>query len=206
MIELWSSNHDAYSHRCRIALGEKDMGVDRGIGVEVKYIDLNNKPEDLARLNPQNQVPVLVNRNLHLYESNIINEYLDERFPHPQLMPLGVPEKARARLWLHQFDVALYSKMDDILAAKSSDKQNLHRKLLAESLLWLSQSLGKNKYFMGNDFSMVDVALAPLLWRLKHLGVKLPAKAAPLLKYGEGVFERDSFQSSLTPTEKEMRR
>ena len=206
MIELWCSNHDAYSHRCRIVLGEKDLGVDRGVGVHVRYIDTNNKPEDLARINPLNQLPVLVDRDLHLYESNIINEYLDERFPHPQLMPLGVSEKGKARLMLHRFNADLYSKMDVILATKPSKKLDVHRKLLAESLLMLSQSRGKTKFFLSNEFTMVDVALAPLLWRLKHLDVKLPPKAAPLLKYAEEVFERPSFINTLTPAEQEMRK
>ena len=206
MIELWSSNHDAYSHKCRIVLREKDIGVDRGVGVDIRTIDLNKKPEDLARINPSNQVPVLVNRDFHLYESNIINEYLDERFPHPQLMPQGVSEKGKARLMMHRFDTDLYSKMDAILTTKPSKKQNLKRKLLIESLLSLSQSLGKSKYIMSNEFSMVDVALAPLLWRLGMLGVKLPVKASPLLKYAEIVFERQSFLDSLTPVEKEMRK
>lgn len=208
MIELWSSNHDAYSHRCRIVICEKDLGLERGIAVEIKDIDINNKPEDLARINPNNQVPVLVDRDLHLYESSIICEYLDEHFPHPQLMPVAVPEKGKARLMMHQFDRMLYSKMDKILAARStrSNKTNEHRALLAESLLMLAQNMGKNKYMVGNELTMVDVNLAPLLWRLEFLEVKLPLRAAPLLKYAETVFARPSFVKSLTPMEKEMRR
>ncbi len=207
MIELWSSNHDAYSHRCRIVIEEKSPGDEQRIAVKTRWIDLNKKPEDLARINPLNRVPVLVNRDLHLYESNIISEYLDERFPHPQLMPMGVSEKARARLMLHRIDVDLYDRMDIILNPKlSKKKQDLNRQLLAESLLLLSQSIGKTKFFYGNDISMVDIALAPLLWRLKHLEVRLPPKAAPLLKYAETIFERKGFMDSLTAAERGMRK
>ncbi len=205
MIELWSSNHDAYSHRCRIVIAEKDLGLDKGIGVVVRNIDTSNKPEDLARINPLNKVPVLVDRSLHLYESNIINEYLDERFPHPQLMPVGVSGKGTARLMMFDFDRELYSRMDVILASKPGKKLDLQRALLAEALLRLSQSI-RTKYLIGNEFTMVDVALAPLLWRQEYLGVRLPPKAAPLLKYAEKVFSRPSFMQSLTPAEKEMRK
>lgn len=205
MIELWSSNHDAYSHRCRIVIREKDLGLERGIGIEMRDVDLNNKPEDLARLNPYNQVPVLVDRDLSLYESSIICEYLDERFPHPQLMPTSVTEKARARLMIHKFDREYFAYMDRILAAKTA-KANEYRGMLAEQLLLLTQYMGKSKFLLGNEMSMADVALAPLLWRLEMLEVKLPPRAAPLLKYAETVFARDSFVNSLTSAEREMRR
>ena len=165
MIELWSSNHDAYSHRCRIVIEEKDLGLEKGKGmsIRVRLVDINKKPEDLASINPLNQVPVLVDRDLRLYESNIINEYLDERFPHPQLMPLGVADKGKARLLLHELDWNFYSRMDAILASKPGKQQNLHRKLLAEALLGLSQRMGRTKYFTGNEFTMVDVAFSTVV-------------------------------------------
>lgn len=205
MTELWSSNHDAYSHRCRIVIQHKGAGLDRGIGVTIKNIDVNNKPEDLGRLNPYNQVPILLDRDITLFESSIICEYLDERFPHPQLMPSGVTGKGKVRLKIHQFGKELYNHMDRILAAKSA-KVNEYRRSLAESLLMLSHGLGRNRFLLGNEMSMVDVALAPLLWRLDLLEIKLPPRAAPLLKYAEIVFSQDSFMGSLTPTEKEMRK
>lgn len=207
MIELWSSNHDAYSHRCRIVLGEKGLGVEKGEGDMIRMIDTGHKPDDLARINPHNRVPVLIDRDLFLYESNIINEYLDERFPHPQLMPLSVAEKGRARLILHSFDHDLFSRMDLILSPKTGQKRlDLSRRELSERLLVLSGSLGRTKYFLGNEPTMVDLSLAPLLWRLEHMGVKLPPKAAPLLKYAERVFQRPSFVNSLTAAEHEMRK
>ena len=206
MTEFWSSNHDAESHRCRIVLGEKDLSVERGIGVKVRQIDTNLKSDELARINPENKIPMLVERDLKLYEGFIICEYLDERFPHPQLMPLGVTERAKARLWIHNFDKELYSLMNLILATKQGKKLESYRKELAEKLLFLTVTLGRGKYFLGNEFSMVDVAIAPLLWRLEFLGVSLPPKVAPLLKYAENIFSRPSFIHSLTATEKKMRK
>ncbi len=219
MIELWCTKHDAYSHRTRIIVAEKDLGLSnaksassppppmgQNIGVVIKDIDINNKPEDLARLNPLNQVPVLVDKDVHFYESNIINEYLDERFPHPQLMPLSVIDRAKARLFMFQFDRQLYTKMDKIINAKTEKIANAQRLLLADALLELSQLVGKTKYLIGNDFTIADVALAPLLWRLEYLKIKLPPKAAPLLRYAENVFVLPSFLASLTPTEQGMRK
>ena len=219
MIELWCTKHDAYSHRTKIVVAEKALGlrntktdslqqetIGQNIGVVIKDVDIHNKPEDLVRLNPQNQVPVLVDKDMHFYESNIINEYLDERFPHPQLMPLNVIDKARARLMMFQFDRELYSKLDKIINAKNEKAAVLQQRLLADALLELSQIIGKFRYLICNEFTIADVAIAPLLWRLEYLKVKLPPKAAPLLRYAEAVFARPSFLASLTPTEQEMRK
>ena len=208
MFELWSTNHDAYSHRCRIVIYEKNISFERKSGVKVRYIEPGAKmAEDLARVNPHNRIPMLVDHDVVLYEANIINEYLDERFPHPQLMPLSVAEKGKARLMLHDLDRDLYSRMDQIMLTKPSKKLNALRAELAHLLLLFSQNvLGNGKYISGNDFGMLDIALAPLLWRLDFLGVKLAPRAAPLLKYAETVFGRDSFRESLTPAEKEIRR
>ena len=187
-------------------LAEKDMSVERGIGVRVKQIDINAGSEDLARINPRNKVPMLVERDLQLSEAHIICEYLDERYPHPQLMPLGVAERARARLLIHSFDVDFYALMNLILKTKPSKKLDECRRLLADRLLLLSTKVGRTKHFLGNDFTMVDIAIAPLLWRLESLRIKLPPKSAPLLKYAEGVFNRKSFIIALTAAEKKMRR
>ncbi len=206
MTELWTSNHDAESHRCRIVLAEKDQSIERGIGVRLKQIDINAGSEDLALINPRNKVPLLVERNLKLNEAPIICEYLDERYPHPQLMPPGVADRARARLLIHDFDSELYALAHVILKTKPSKKLDQSRRQLADRLLLLSLRIGRSKFFLGNELSMVDITLAPLLWRLEILKIQLPPKAAPLLKYAEGVFNRKSFIRSLTATEKKMRR
>lgn len=205
MIQLWSSNHDAYSHRCRIVIAEKSLSLDMGVGISIKDVDLNNKPQELAQLNPLNRVPVLVDRDLNLYESNIINEYIDERFPHPQLMPSGVEKKGRSRLFMHTVDRDLFDKMDKILSSRSVRQTETSRQLLAERLLELSSHISRMKTVLGSGFTLVDITLAPLLWRLEMLGIRLPPRAAPLLKYAEQIFSRQSFIDSLSPTERAMR-
>ena len=168
-------------------------------------VDMHNKPEDLAVLNPYNKVPALVERDLVLYEANIINEYIDERFPHPQLMPPDPVMRARSRLLLHGFEKELYSQVE-ILEKGTQKASEKARGVLRENLAQLATLLGGQKYMMGEEFSMLDVAIAPLLWRLGHYGIVLPRSAAPLLKYAERLFMRPAFQEALTPSEKAMRK
>ncbi len=204
MIKLWASNHDPYSHRCRIVISEKDLGLDQGIGIVIKTVDLKRKPPELAALNPHNRVPVLDDRDLCLYESNIINEYIDERFPHPQLMPLGVSEKGRSRLLMYEFN-SLFA-LGDAIESKPDRQAEAARSELAARLLAISPRLRRSKFLIGNEFSMVDATLAPLLWRLQKLRIKLPLRGAPLAKYAETIFERQAFRKSLTPAEASMRK
>ena len=199
MMTLYSGTVDPYSHRCRIVLFEK------GMDFQVIDVDLANKPEDLAVINPYNQVPVLVERDLVLSEANIINEYIDERFPHPQLMPPEPVMRARARLYLHEFEKGLFSHIADI---ESVDEQKMEaaRKAIADNLtIYLVPILTKQAYLLGDDYSMLDVAVTPLLWRLNHYGIKLPNQAAPLLKYAERLFSRPLYADAMTPSEKAMR-
>lgn len=199
MMTLYSGTVDPYSHRCRIVLFEK------GMDFQVIDVDLANKPEDLAVINPYNQVPVLVERDLVLSEANIINEYIDERFPHPQLMPPEPVMRARARLYLHEFERGLFSHIADI---ESGDEQKVEaaRKAIADNLtVYLVPILTKQAYLLGDDYSMLDVAVTPLLWRLNHYGIKLPNQAAPLLKYAERLFSRPLYADAMTPSEKAMR-
>ena len=205
MIKLWASNHDPYSHRCRIVICEKDLGLEKGVGVVIKRVDLNNKPPELAMLNPYNRVPVLDDRELRLYESNIINEYIDERFPHPQLMPIGVSEKGASRLLMHEFN-SLFAFADTIEGSKSEKQVDVARRELTDALLAISSKLTRSKFIMGSEFSLADATLAPLLWRLQKLRIKLPVRAAPLAKYAEMIFARPSFRKSLTPAEAAMRK
>jgi RNA polymerase-associated protein len=171
---------------------------------EVIDVDQMDKSEDLAAINPYHKVPVLVERDLVLTEANIINEYIDERFPHPQLMPADPVMRGRARLFLHRFEQELYSHVNVIQqGGKPAEKA---RAIIRDNLSQLSQILVKQKFLLGSEFSMLDVAVAPLLWRLDHYGIQLGKDAAPLLKYSERIFSRQGFIDSLTAAERAMRK
>ena len=201
MMTLYSGITCPFSQRCRFVLYEK------GMDFEIKDVDIFNKPEDLAVMNPYNQVPVLVERDLILYESNIINEYIDERFPHPQLMPGDPVMRGRGRLVLHRMEKELFSLVQTLENADSTNKEQAKaREAIGNGLTWLAPAFSKNKYILGDEFSMIDVALSPLLWRLDYYDIKLGKSAAPLLKYAERIFQREAFIEALTPAEKAMRR
>ncbi|MBI4938625.1 MAG: glutathione S-transferase N-terminal domain-containing protein [Nitrosomonadales bacterium] len=199
MMTLYSGTTDPFSQRCRIVLFEK------GMDFQVIDVDVFNIPEDLAVINPYSKVPVLVERDLILYEANIINEYIDERFPHPQLMPPDPGMRARARLFLHRFENELYCHIDAIehAAQKAADKA---RMAVRDNLTQIAPVFVKQKYMLGDEFSMLDVAIAPLLWRLDHYGIQLGKEAAPLMKYAERLFSRPGYIEAMTPAEKAMRR
>ncbi len=201
MMTLYSGITCPFSQRCRFVLFEK------GMDFEIKDVDIFNKPEDLSVMNPYNQVPVLVERDLILHESNIINEYIDERFPHPQLMPGDPVMRARGRLFLYRLERELFAHVQVLENPAATNKEQAKaRETLTEGLTLIAPVFAKQKYVLGEDFSMIDVALAPLLWRLDHYGITLGKSAAPLLKYGERIFQRDAFIEALTPAEKAMRR
>jgi RNA polymerase-associated protein len=199
MMQLYSGTTCPFSHRCRFVLYEK------GMDFQVIDVDMYNKPEDIAVMNPYNRLPVLVERDLVLYESNIINEYIDERFPHPQLMPADPVMRARARLMLFNMEVELFSQIDALDSGKEKPVERA-RAHVTDRLIELAPMLAKSKYWMGDDFSMLDVAIAPLLWRLDHYGIRLGKTAAPLMKYAERIFSRPAFIEALTPSEKVMRK
>ncbi len=175
---------------------------------EIRDVDLFNKPAEILEMNPYGQVPVLVERELILYESNIINEYIDERFPHPQLMSGEPMERARIRLFVLNFEKELFNRVPDMEEREcpNEKKQQDAREHISEKLMQMAPVFLKNKYILGDNFSMLDVALAPLLWRLQHYSIPLSRNAAPLLKYAERIFARPAFIEALTPSEKVMRR
>ncbi|HEU4709622.1 MAG TPA: glutathione S-transferase N-terminal domain-containing protein [Methylophilaceae bacterium] len=199
MMTLYSGTTCPYSHRCRIVLFEK------GMDFNVIDVDMTNKHEDLAVINPHNQVPVLVERDLVLQQANIINEYIDERFPHPQLMPADPVMRSKARLGLYEFERDLYAHVADLESAnqKVADKA---RATIRDNLTQIVPLFAKQQYILGDEFSMLDVAIAPLLWRLGHYGIELPKQAAPLLKYAERIFSRPAYIEAMTPSEKAMRK
>jgi RNA polymerase-associated protein len=189
-------------HKVHIMLEECDLPyravpVDIGTGQQFE-------PAFLA-ISPNNKVPVLVERDLVLYEANIINEYIDERFPHPQLMPPDPVMRARARLVLHNFENDLFVQVNAIEHG-SKQAAEAARIAIRDSLTQLTPILDKQKYLMNDEFSMLDVAIAPLLWRLEHYDIHLPKQAASVLKYRERLFSRPAFIEAMTPTEKAMRK
>ena len=199
MMTLYSGTTCPFSQRCRIVLFEK------GMDFQVVDIDLFDKHEDLAVMNPYNRTPVLVERDLILYESNIINEYIDDRFPHPQLMPADPVMRARARLFLFRFEDELFSNIEALERGtqKQADKA---RGLIRDSLTQIAPVFAHQKYMLGDEFSMLDVAIAPLLWRLDFYGIQLPRQGAPLMKYAERLFSRPAYIEALTASEKMMRK
>ncbi len=196
-MTFFSSDLCPYCHIVRIVLAEK------GISYEALDVDLKNTPEDLRDLNPYNEVPTLVDRDLVLYDYRVIVEYLDERFPHPPLMPVDPVSRARNRLMLHRIERDWYKMVDTIITGGAD--ANKVAKELRDSLVGASPIFDQKPFFLSDEFTLMDAALAPMLWRLPQFGIELPAVAKPLNDYAERMFERESFQESLTEGERELR-
>ena len=199
-MTLFSDPTDHYSHRVRMVLAEK------GVTVDVIDVDAGNKPAELGELNPYNSLPTLLDRDLVLYESVVVMEYLVERFPHPPLLPVYPVARALSRLWTHRIHRDWCAHLDVLLAGKGRETTlTKARKSLRESLLAVSPIFAEKPFFMSDEFTLVDCCVAPVLWRLDLVGIELPDKQArPLKKYAERLFERDGFQASLTEHEQEM--
>lgn len=198
VMNLFSSPTCPYCHRTRIVLSEKD------ISFEVINVDPDNLPEDLLDLNPYHSVPTLVDRDLVLYDSGVITEYLDERFPHPPLMPVDPVSRGKSRLALYRVEKDWYPLMHDIMTRgeKASAKA---RKMLRESITAANEVFEVLPYFLSEDFSLVDCTIAPILWRLPVLGIELPDEAKAVKAYADRIFSRPAFQASLTEEERDMR-
>lgn len=197
VMTLFSSATDPESHRVRLVFAEK------GITVEVVDVDAGNKPEDLVDLNPYNSVPTLVDRELVLYDPRTIMEYLDERFPHPPLMPVDPVSRARARLALYRIEKDWYQQLP-ALESKSEKVHTKARKILRDSLTSSAEVFGAKPFFLSDEFSLVDATIIPVLWRLKLYRIELPRQAKPVTQYAERMFARESFQASLSDAEREM--
>jgi stringent starvation protein A len=199
VMTLFSAPDEPHSHRARIVLAEK--------GVEIDIIDVvpGRYPEDLLDLNPYHSLPTLVDRDLVLYDSRVIIEYLDERFPHPPLMPVDPILRAQFRLALYRIQRDWYTLLQQIEVEE--DKRHLPklRKVLADTIVQGVDLFKVKPYFISDDFSLVDATIAPILWRLPHYEVELPPKAQPILKYASLVFARAAFRESLSEREREMR-
>jgi RNA polymerase-associated protein len=199
IMTLFSSPTCFYSHRTRLVLAEKN------ISVEVVNVEGPDLPEDLLDLNPYHSVPTLIDRDLVLYDSRVIVEYLDERFPHPPLMPVDPVTRAQFRLALYRIEKDWYSLAEQLEAASESKQAARTRKILQESISASAEVFSARRFFLSDEFSLVDCSIAPILWRLPSYGIELSGPAQPILNYMDEVFSRRSFQESLTELEQEMR-
>lgn len=199
VMTLYSGSNDPYSHRARIVLAEK------GVTFDLYEIDVDSQADALVEINPYNTVPTLVDRDLVLYESEIIMEYLDERFPHPPLMPVYPVARARSRLLLHRVNRDWYTLMNKILSRHTDPVQvEESKKALQESIISVVPMFKEMPFFMSEEFSLVDCAIGPLLWRLKSMGITLPPESKPLQDYAKRLFSREAFQVSLTDSERAL--
>lgn len=195
-MTLFSDPNCAQSHRVRVVLAEKDITVD------VVYIDPGNKPEDLLDVNPYNSVPTLTDRELVLYDARVIMEYLDERFPHPPLMPVDPVSRSKSRLMLFRIERDWYEPLAKLASDSASIVDNA-KKELQESLLSVVDLFKAKPYFLSDEFSLVDCSIAPILWRLPSLGIELGKTVKPITEYAQRVFNRSSFRNSLSEQEVE---
>ena len=198
VMSLYSDPTEPASHAVRFVLAEK------AINVEIHSVTLENKPEDLNDLNPYNGILTLVDRELVLYEAQIIMEYLDERFPHPPLMPVDPVARACNRLYRYRLQRDFYALVDDVERGDKS-ASNAARKNLRDHLSALAPIFAQKRFFMSDEYSLVDCYLAPILWRLPAYGVRLPTHAKALQTFADRIFERDAFTQSLTEAEHELR-
>lgn len=199
---FYSDGASQYSHRVRIVLAEK------GVTVDIIDVDINHKPEDLADLNPYNTLPTLVDRDLVLYEPNIMMEYLDERFPHPPLFPVYPVARAQSRLWMYRIEKDWSALLDKLQSGRSAPAQmEKMRTELRESICSIAPIFNEKPFFMSDEFTIVDCCVLPILWRLPELGIKLPETKAvkPLLDYRDRLLARESVIESLSEQEQEMK-
>ena len=197
-MTLFSVPDCPHCHRVRLVLAEK------GINVEIYEVDPADPPEDLIDLNPYHTTPTLVDRDLVLYDAGVISDFLDERYPHPPLMPVDPVSRARLRLALFRIGKDWY-QLADALQGDDTAAADAARKELGEQLTAGSEVFSASKYFLSDELSLVDCALAPLLWRLPAYGVKLGPKAKAVQEYADNLFEMPSFTDSLSEVEREMR-
>lgn len=194
VMTLYSGALDIYSHQVRIVLAEK------GVSVDILNVDANHPCEDLYELNPYNTLPTLVDRELVLYNAQVIMEYLDERFPHPPLLPVYPVSRAKSRLMNHRIERDWYSLLPKIEAGDAAAREELKNGIVS-----IAPVFGEMPYFLSEEFTLVDCVIAPLLWRLPSYGIELPRSVKPIIAYQERVFARESFQVALTEAEREIR-
>jgi RNA polymerase-associated protein len=197
VMTLYSGTDCYHSHQVRLVLAEKCVTFD------VLYVDIENPPGDLLQLNPYTGVPTLVDRDLVLYNPYIIMEYLDERFPHPPLLPVYPVARAKSRLMMHRIEEDWYSLVKQIQTG-NKEKSETARRQLCENLIALAPAFADSSYFLSPELSLVDCTILPLLWRLPSLGIDLPPHAKAVKEYARRLFKREAFLASLSEVEREM--
>jgi stringent starvation protein A len=197
VMTLYSDPSDLLSHRIRMVLSEK------GINHEVIDVDAENLPEELSQLNPYNCAPTLVDRDLVLYDAHVIIEYLDERFPHPPLLPVDPVGRAELKMYMARIRRD-WDPLVEKLIGKTEKQHAKQRKELRESLVSIAPIFSQKPYFMSDEFTLIDCVLAPTLWRLGELFIEIPESAQPLIDYADRLFNRESFKESLSDVEEDM--
>jgi stringent starvation protein A len=197
-LTLFSARDCVVCHRVRLVLAAK------GVSYDMVYVDPANPPEDLIDLNPYHSVPTLVERDLVLYAASVVSEYLDERYPHPPLMPVDPLSRARLRLSMLRLE---HEWVPNVQAIQNGNKAQVEvgRKRLRELLLGSLPLFKAYKFFLNPEMSLADCALAPIIWRLPALGIALPKEAKPIEDYGMRIFRNPGFVRSLTAEEKALR-
>lgn len=196
-MTLYSSPTCYHSHRTRLALSEKNISMD--------VVEVAALPENLVKLNPYRSLPTLVDRDLVLYDSRVIIEYFDERFPHPPLMPVDPVSRAQFRLALHRIEHDWYGLVDELQGATDKKQAERIRRQLRESILGSSDVFGAKRYFLSDEFSLLDCSIAPILWRLPFYGIELDGHGQTVRRYMDLVFARRAFRDSLSEAEQDMR-
>jgi len=200
VMTLFSAPDELQSHRVRVVLAEKASEI------EVINVVPGRYPEDLLDLNPYRSLPTLVDRDLVLYDARVIIDYLDERFPHPPLMPVDPVLRAQFRLAMYRVERDWYALADQLERAEDKKDQVRLRKELREAILATSDVFKIKPWFLSDEFSVVDATLAPILWRLKHYEIDIPQQAQPLARYAAALLARPSVRASLSEVELDMAR
>ncbi|UQB42818.1 glutathione S-transferase N-terminal domain-containing protein [Thiomicrospira microaerophila] len=198
VMTLFSDPRSPNSHRVRLVAKEKDIPMD------VIEVDPGVMPEDLLELNPYGTLPTLVDRELILHDTQVIIEYLDERYPHPPLMSVDPISKARSRQQLRQIEVEWYPLVETIVRNEDADAVKRARRDLTERLIQMIPVFAHKDFFMSDDYTLVDASLAVLLWRLPSLGIELPKSAKAIIDYSNRLLEREMFNESLSDDELDM--
>ncbi len=198
IMTLFSQPDDPQSHRVRVVMAEKNVNYD------IVELDTEAAQAELVELNPYNVQPTLVDRDLVLYEPRVICEYVDERFPHPPLMPVDPVQRATFRLAMYRIEQDWYGQYNDILTAKTDRAASKARKILRETVTASNEIFEMKPFFMNEEYSLVDATLAPILWRLQEQGIELPDTAKAVKAYADKIFDREGFQNSLSEIEREM--
>lgn len=202
-LTIVSDPVSAASHRIRLIVAEKSIEAEM---VSVPFDDM--LPEDVMELNPSGRIPTLLDRDLVLFDERVISEYLDERFPHPALMPIDPMTRAKLRLLVYRIESEWYTRISDLESdSVSANKKKIAVKELKESISMLSPLFKQSDFLMSETLSLLDCAVLPVLWRLQHFGIILPEQAAKNIRdYALAMFEREGFKAALSDYEKELRK